>query len=69
MSRFGDLLRRGMGKAIGAPLKAILPPFTIEGFESPMNPIPTVGEQTDEILAELGYSVEGIQGLHADREV
>ncbi len=59
---------REVDSAVG-PLKAILPPFTIEGFESPMNPIPTVGEQTDEILAELGYSVEGIQGLHADRAV
>ena len=59
---------REVGSAVG-PLKAILPPFTIEGFESPMNPIPTVGEQTDEILAELGYSADGIQGLHADRAV
>ncbi|MCC6705881.1 MAG: CoA transferase [Thermomicrobiales bacterium] len=54
---------REVGSAVG-PLKAILPPFTIEGFESPMNPIPTVGEQTDEILAEIGYTAPEITSLH-----
>ena len=54
---------REVGSAVG-PVKAILPPFNLEGFEPPMNPIPTVGEQTDEILAELGYSVGEIESLH-----
>ncbi len=37
------------------PLKAILPPFIMEDFEPRMDPIPSVGQQTDEVLRELGY--------------
>jgi itaconate CoA-transferase len=59
---------REVDSAVG-PLKAILPPFTIEGFESPMNPIPTVGQQTDEILASLGYGSDDINHLHRDGAV
>lgn len=55
---------REVDSAVG-PLKAILPPFSIEGFESPMNPIPTVGEQTDGSPAEVGYSGSEIDDLHA----
>ena len=53
---------REVGSAVG-PLKAILPPFGIEGFESPMNPIPTIGEHTDEILAEIGFTQSGREQL------
>jgi itaconate CoA-transferase len=59
---------REVDSAVG-PLKAILPPFSIEGFESPMNPIPTVGQQTDEILASLGYGSDDINHLHRDGAV
>jgi itaconate CoA-transferase len=37
------------------PLKAILPPFIMEGFEPRMDPIPTIGQHTDEVLSELGF--------------
>ena len=51
------------------PLKAILPPFIMEGFEPRMDPIPSVGAHTDEVLAELGYSTAEITDLHAQRAV
>jgi itaconate CoA-transferase len=37
------------------PLRALIPPVTMQGVESSMGPIPDVGEHTDAILAELGY--------------
>ena len=45
------------------PLNALLPPATMHGTEPAMSPIPTVGEHTDKILAELGYSAATIATL------
>ena len=38
------------------PLRAVVPPFNIDGVEIPMGPIPAVGEHTDAILGEFGFS-------------
>ena len=38
------------------PLRALIPPVTLMGVEPRMDPIPELGEQTEHILAELGYS-------------
>ena len=46
---------RSVGSPAG-PIRAIVPPFNIEGLEIPMEPIPSVGEHTEAILGELGYS-------------
>jgi itaconate CoA-transferase len=51
------------------PLKAILPPMGLEGFEPRMDPIPDVGQHTDEVLRELGYDEAAIAELHAARAV
>ena len=36
------------------PLRALIPPATLEGATPVMGPIPTVGQHTDAVLAELG---------------
>src|SRR2546421_5882930 len=42
------------------PLKALLPPVTMRDVESRMDPIPALGEQTEQILRSLGYQDEQI---------
>jgi crotonobetainyl-CoA:carnitine CoA-transferase CaiB-like acyl-CoA transferase len=37
------------------PLRALLPPFTLDGLELMMGPIPALGAHTDAILHELGF--------------
>ena len=51
------------------PLRAILPPMGLEGFEARMGAIPEVGQHTDEVLREIGYDEAGIAGLRAARAV
>ena len=38
------------------PLRALLPPFNIEGLDPRMGPVPGLGEHTDAILTELGFA-------------
>ena len=45
---------REFGSPVG-PLRALLPPATMDDAEPVMAPIPAVGEHTAAILAELGY--------------
>ncbi len=45
------------------PIRAILPPPIIDGYEQPMGPVPGLGEHTDAVLAELGLSGNDIGGL------
>ena len=47
------------------PIPALLPPGLPDTFEPRMDPTPALGEHTDAVLAELGYSREEIDGLHA----
>lgn len=45
------------------PIRSIIPPFDLEGMPPRMEPVPDVGEQTDEILAEVGYDAMEIADL------
>jgi crotonobetainyl-CoA:carnitine CoA-transferase CaiB-like acyl-CoA transferase len=49
----------------GGPVRALLPPATLSGTEPRMDPVPSVGEHTDQVLAGLGLSADEISRLHA----
>jgi itaconate CoA-transferase len=51
------------------PLQALLPPMNLEGFDGRMDAIPSVGQHTDEILAEIGFNAEEIASLRAANAV
>ncbi|CAN5901172.1 CaiB/BaiF CoA-transferase family protein [soil metagenome] len=71
ISQFLDhpqLEARDRWREIGSPggrLKAILPPFIMEGFEPVMGDIPEVGQHTGEILQELGFDAVELARLRA----
>jgi itaconate CoA-transferase len=47
------------------PVPALLPPPVIAGFDPPMGAVPGLGEHTDALLAELGYTQPEIAALRA----
>ncbi len=47
-------------------IQALRPPPVISGFEQPMGAIPGLGEHTDAILTELGFTAEEVGQLRAD---
>ncbi|MCR6030077.1 CoA transferase [Nocardioides sp. zg-579] len=54
---------RTVGTPTG-PVRALVPPATTPGREPRMDPVPAVGEHTDSILAEIGWSASDITSLH-----
>jgi itaconate CoA-transferase len=59
---------REFGSPVG-PLTAPLPPATLSGFEARMDPVPRVGEHSEAILGELGYSGAEIAALRVDQAI
>jgi itaconate CoA-transferase len=57
--------RRNIASPEG-PLQALVPPILLDGAEPRMGAIPALGQDTDAILAELGYTPQQIQ--HFRRE-
>ncbi|MFF7369749.1 CaiB/BaiF CoA transferase family protein [Streptomyces tricolor] len=47
----------------GGTVRGLLPPFTVAGVELPMGPVPALGEHTEPVLRELGYSAADIDRL------
>jgi crotonobetainyl-CoA:carnitine CoA-transferase CaiB-like acyl-CoA transferase len=62
-----QLEARGRWREVGSPvgpLRALIPPITMQGAESAMKPIPEVGEHTDAILQELDLDSGAVADLH-----
>jgi itaconate CoA-transferase len=61
--------RWGTVDSPAGPLPALLPPITMENVDIVMNEVPGLGQQTDAILAELGFDSETIAGWRRDRMI
>ena len=67
-----QLKARGRWREVDSPvgpLPALLPPVTMPDFEARLDPIPAVGEHTERILSEIGYSANEIEGLRSGRAI
>ncbi|MEU5755937.1 CaiB/BaiF CoA-transferase family protein [Streptomyces sp. NPDC047829] len=52
----------------GGPIPALLPPPVIAGYEPPMGAVPDLGEHTEAVLSEVGFTAAEIKELR-DRGV
>jgi itaconate CoA-transferase len=55
---------REVGTEAGA-VRALLPPFTFPDEEAAMGDVPSVGQHTDEVLGEIGFSRERVAAMRA----
>src|SRR6476661_639367 len=53
---------REVGSPVGS-IPAVLPPASFDGIEARMDPIPSIGQHTESILAELGYTESEVETL------
>ena len=51
------------------PVRALLPPFQFTDFEAVMGDVPSIGQHTDAILSELGYTGDQIAAMRAEGAV
>jgi itaconate CoA-transferase len=59
---------REVGTSVG-PIPALLPPGNSSGFEARMDAVPALGEHTDTILRELGWTQEQIGELRQKKAI
>ena len=70
--RHPQLRSRDRWRDVGSPagdIDMLKPPFNLDGMEPRMDPIPALGEHTDRVLRELGYSESEIEGLRREGAV
>ncbi|ORB45375.1 carnitine dehydratase [Mycobacterium paraseoulense] len=51
------------------PIRALSPPATLSGVPVVLGPVPSLGQHTDSVLTELGYTSEQIVHLRTSRTV
>lgn len=51
------------------PIPSLLPPPVIAGFEPPMGPVPALGEHTEAVLGELGFTDTEVAELRGQRAI
>jgi crotonobetainyl-CoA:carnitine CoA-transferase CaiB-like acyl-CoA transferase len=64
-----QLLARDRWRPVASPVGpvlALLPPPEVSGWDWRLDPIPSLGEHTDAVLAELGFGPAEIAALRAD---
>jgi len=64
--RHPQLRARGRWREVGSPagdIAMLKPPFNLDGMEPRMDPIPALGEHTEDVLRELGFSESEVQAL------
>jgi itaconate CoA-transferase len=67
-----QLKARDRWREVGSPagtISALLPPASLEGVEARMGPVPSIGEHTDRVLTELGYTSAEIAALKSSAAV
>jgi crotonobetainyl-CoA:carnitine CoA-transferase CaiB-like acyl-CoA transferase len=63
-----QLAERGRWREIGSPvgpLLGLLPPPEVDGWDWRLDPVPALGEHTEPILRELGFSAENLAAMRA----
>jgi crotonobetainyl-CoA:carnitine CoA-transferase CaiB-like acyl-CoA transferase len=59
---------RTIGSSAGA-LRALVPPLLMDGVEPVMNDVPALGQQSRQILEELGFDADTIAGWQTERMI
>jgi crotonobetainyl-CoA:carnitine CoA-transferase CaiB-like acyl-CoA transferase len=60
-----QLVARGRWRHVDSPvgpIAALVPPVNLEGTEPVMGPIPSVGQHSEAILRELGFTSDDVTG-------
>jgi itaconate CoA-transferase len=64
-----QLRARGRWREVGSPagdIAMLKPPFNLDAMEPRMDPIPALGEHTERVLHEFGYSEPEVEALRRD---
>jgi itaconate CoA-transferase len=70
--RHPQLAARGRWCTVASPagdLKMLKPPFNLDAMAPRLDPVPALGEHTDAVLAELGYSEGDLERLRREAAI
>ncbi len=67
-----QLKARNRWQSVGSPvgeIPALLPPGKNSAYDYRMDPIPAIGEHTEQILTEIGFSAEQIKAMRSSKAI